>query len=149
MDCPLRRTERCVQLQIVDLDDWSLDLVSTAHQGAEPGQQLFQLERLGKVVIGAEIEAPDLVLNAAPRRQDQHMRAQSFLTPFFEQRQTVLFGEHEVENDDVVLRGLGLEVALLAIVSNIDGEVLFLQALLECSYKRAMVFNEENTHADL
>ena len=39
----------------------------TTQLGANAGEKLGEVERLGDVIVGAEIEAPDAVLEVAPR----------------------------------------------------------------------------------
>jgi hypothetical protein len=51
------------------MTDWALAL-GAPHDGVDARDQLVPVERLGHVVIGAEAEPPDLVLDAGKARQD-------------------------------------------------------------------------------
>ena len=51
-----------VDFQVVAAQDRVFLLVSAANEGADAGDQLGELERLGQVVIRAGIEAGNLVL---------------------------------------------------------------------------------------
>src|SRR5207244_374959 len=74
-----------VDFQVVNTQNGVFDLVAAADEGAQASQQFFQLERLGQVVVGAEIQAANLVFDAAPGRQDQHVRLHAVAPPALEQ----------------------------------------------------------------
>ncbi len=57
------------------------------------------------------------------------MRLEAVASPALQQRQTVHLRQHQVEDYGVVLGGSGLEIALLAVESGIDGEAFLLQTL--------------------
>ena len=81
-------------------------LVRAAEQRADPGGQLAQAERLGDVVVGAELEADDLVELGILGRQhhDRHARLGPDDPADLDPGQ---LGEHQVEEDEV--RPLGAE----------------------------------------
>jgi hypothetical protein len=45
------------------------------HDGVDARDQFVLVERLGYLVIGAEVESPDLVLDAGNPRQDEDRRS--------------------------------------------------------------------------
>ena len=135
-----------VDLQVVNADERTFDLMAAANEGADASQQFLQLERLGHVVVGAKVEALDLVLHAAPRRQHEDVRAQTVLAPTLQQRQTVFLGQHDVEDDDVVLGGARLEIAFLTVGGDIDGEAFFFQPLPKGADKRFVIFDQQYAH---
>ena len=123
--------------------------MAAANQGAKAGEQFFQLERLGQVVVGAEVEAANLVVDGAEGGQHQHMGLEAVAPPVLQESEAVNLGQHQVEDDGVVLGGAGLEIALLAVVGHIDGETLFLQTLAEDAGERLVVFDEQHTHSEV
>src|SRR5215469_7614439 len=76
-----------------------------AQCGGDPGQQFLDAERLGHVVVGANVERGHLVpLPAAGRHHDD--RHAGLLADLPAQLETVDLGQHQVEQDDVRLLGL-------------------------------------------
>ena len=71
-----------------------------AQHGFEAGQELFGLERLFDIVVGAQLETHDFVEGVAARRQDQHGNRR--LEPHFAQHvETRFAGQHEIEEHGV------------------------------------------------
>ena len=70
-------------------------------QIAQPGQQFRQREGLGQVIVAALLQAAHAVINAAPRRQDQHRRADPQLTQLENQADPVHVRQSKVNNQDV------------------------------------------------
>ena len=61
--------------------------------------------------------------------------------------EAVLLGEHDVEQDDVVLVDVGQHGGLVAIRRDVHHVALFLQALLDEPGDLPVVFHHENLHA--
>jgi hypothetical protein len=88
-----------------------------AERGADPRQHLLGVERLGDIIVGAEIERGDLVLGLVARRDDDQSRARRLDQRH--QLQPVAIGQPEIEQHRVRLvdlqrrqrlaRGLGLD----------------------------------------
>ena len=72
--------------------------LGAAQHRAHPGQQLAHLERLGQVVVGAELEADDAVDRLARGRQHHQADARMRLAQPARQRQAVLAGHVDVED---------------------------------------------------
>ncbi len=91
-----------------------------AHDGVDPRDELVLVKRLGHVVVGAEAETPDLVLDAGKAGQDQngclHLRDA--------QRPQHLEPGHvrqvQVEQDDVVIVELAEVDAFFAQIGGVD-----------------------------
>ncbi len=58
------------------------------------------MERLGQIVVRAHFETDDAVDDLAPPGQDDDPDAQ-FLTQRAGQRQSVLTGQHQIQNDEI------------------------------------------------
>ncbi len=143
---PARLTVRAPVFQIVDAENRILDLVAAADQGAQTSHQFLPLEGLGQVIIGAEVEALDLVLDGTARRQHQDMSADAGAAPFLQERQAVLLREHDIEDDEVVIGRPGLVIRFLAVQRGINGEPFFFEALFEGPHHGLVIFDEENAH---
>jgi exopolysaccharide production protein ExoY len=121
----------------------------TAQERAQAGEELFEIEGLGEVIVGARIEAGDAVVDGAASGEHQDGGAKSGGTQFGANGVAVFHGDHHVEHDQIVV-GYGCEVErLLAIGRDVDGVGLFAQAFGdEAGYPR-FVFHQENSHTSL
>ena len=90
---------------------------------ADAGRQLVGMERLGDVVVGAEVEALGLVGGRALGGQQDHRDGTS-LAQLAHDLDAVEVGHDDVEQDDVGADLLGLLERLLAAVGGDDAEAL-------------------------
>ena len=74
------------------------------------------------------------------------MRGALGLAQFAEDGQAVDFGEHEVQDDHVVLAGAGMPQAILAVGGGVHGEAGFGEALDQGGSKGGEIFHDEDTH---
>ena len=83
-------------------------LTRTAQQRAGARHQLADAERLGQVIVGAALEADDLVGLVATRGQHQnrHVVIEAAVPDRAAQRQAVEAGNHHVEHHQVVALAL-------------------------------------------
>src|ERR1700694_641878 len=136
-----------VDLEIGGVDDRLGMALRTAHHRVNAGDQLVLVEGLGHVVVGAEAEALDLVLDAGKAGEDQNrrldlgdaQRAENFVSRHVRQVQ--------VEQDDVVVVELAEIDALFAEVGGVDVERFGLEHQLDALRRRTVVFDQENAHA--
>jgi len=61
------------------------------------------VERLGKVVVGAEFQPLDLVVEGIAGRNDDHRSRAATPLQLFEQPQAAAAGQHDVQQDAVVV----------------------------------------------
>src|SRR6188472_1517159 len=80
----------------------------------DAAQELAKGERLGHVVVGAELEAHDLVELVAARREEQHRRLGARRAEAAQHLEPVDARELHVEDDEVRCLGRGVLQALLA-----------------------------------
>ena len=90
----------------------------------------------------AEAEATHLVLERAPRGQQQDMRLEAVLAPPVEHGQPVFLGQHQVEDDGIVVGAAGLEVAFLAVVGHVDGKALLLECLPQGPHEGFVILDQ-------
>ena len=74
-----------------------------ADDAPDAGRELGQVERLGQVVVGPELEPLDLVVERIARRDDNHPRTLAQLLEPLEQPQAAAARQHDVEQDAVVV----------------------------------------------
>jgi hypothetical protein len=80
-----------------------------AQHGPDPGDDLFQAERLGHVVVAAEGQAADLVLGRVAGGKEHHGDLRAAAAQPADDVKAVHVGQHDVEHDEigpVPLRGL-------------------------------------------
>jgi hypothetical protein len=91
-----------------------------ANQSSKTGEDLFDAEGLGNVVVGAAVDALNFFVPAPSRCQNQHGREDTGLPPAPQQCESVDFGQSEIEHYGIILLGVGKEVGLLSIGGAID-----------------------------
>src|SRR6266487_1615008 len=91
-----------------------------AEQGADPGQQLGQPERLGHVVVGARVEPDHRVHLVRPRGEDEHGDGLPFRAQTPAYLQPVQLGQPDVEHDQVEPAGHGRIQRARAVSRNVD-----------------------------
>ena len=118
--------------------------VRAAKQRLDPAEQLAQAVRLGQVVVGAELEADDLVDLVVARRQDEdrHLGAGRADAP--EDLEAVDAGQAHVEDDEVGrLARRDLE-PLLAGPGDADVVALLLEGVLDAARDGVLVFDDQD-----
>ena len=78
--------------------------------------------------------------------EDEDVHLEAFAPPVLQEGEAVNLGQHEVEDDGVVLGGAGLEIALLAVVGDIDRKPFLLQSLPQGPAERLVVFDQQHPH---
>jgi len=74
--------------------------------------QLARVERLRQVVVGADLEAGDPVVNRVTRGEHQDWRGDFARPQLATEIETISAGEHDVENDDIEASKHGLHQAV-------------------------------------
>ena len=137
----------------VDLDRAEVDdgrravdrdcLLGAPELGPDAGGQLAQAERLGDVVVGAELEADDLVeLRVLGRQhQDRHARFGPDDPADLDPGQ---LGQHQVEQDEVRAFGAEREQGLATVGGGDDPEAVRLERLGERLAQGRLVVDDED-----
>jgi hypothetical protein len=71
-------------------------------QRLEPRHQLDCLERLGEIIVGAQLQADHFVHDLPSRRQHHDRRGHAALTQLAADIEAVHPGQHDVEDDEIV-----------------------------------------------
>ena len=117
-----------------------------AQQRAQPRQHLLHVEGLGDIIVGAGVEALDLVAPAVARGEDQHRRQPARLAPGLQHADAVALRQPDVEHDGVVGLGVAEKPALLAVEGAIDGVAGAFQRRGHLAVEVAVVFDNEQAH---
>ncbi len=118
--------------------------IGAAQERLDPAQELAQPERLGQVVVGAELEADDLVdlVVAGGQHEDRHLGAGRADAP--KRLEPIDAGQAHVEHDEVGrLAGRDLQ-ALLAGLGDADVVALLLEGVLDPASDGVLVFDDQD-----
>ena len=117
-----------------------------AHERAQPRQQLAEVERLGQVVVGADVEAADAVADLAARGEHEDRRPAVALAQRAADLEAVAAREHHVEDDGVVLPHRGLHERGVAVAGHVDRVALVAQPALDGPRQLRVVLDEQQPH---
>src|SRR5262249_58874874 len=92
----------------------------TSQEGADAGQNLLEMKRLCDVVVGASVEALNLVAPAVARGQDEDRHCAAGAPPRLEHRDTVHLGQADIKDDRIIGFAFAEKVTLFAIEGTID-----------------------------
>ena len=135
-----------VHLQIGDAQDGGGGFIFAADHGADAGEQFGEYERFDEIIVGAQFQAVDLVLRGVLGGEKQDHGGAFLFAKLAKNGQAVDFGEHDVQDDDVVLAVAGVPERGLPVGGFIDGEPGLAEALDERLTKRLEIFDDQETH---
>ncbi|MNI31423.1 hypothetical protein D3C73_853080 [compost metagenome] len=139
-----------VQMQPGSLERWLVDLaMGAAQQRLDAQKQLFGMEWLGQVVVGAGLEAFDAFGPGVSGRQDQHRRGQPRRAPLRQHLKPRHAGQTEVEDDQVVRLGAALMYRIATIGQPVHRIPLAIEAGQQFVGQGHMVFHQEQTHGSV
>jgi hypothetical protein len=138
---------RRVQPQVADLQHGRALDPAAAHQGAHPRGQLGEAERLDEIVVGAGVQPHDTVVDRVPGGQQEHRRPAALRAQPPGDLQPVHAGQHDVQDDRVVVRLGRVPQRLRAVAGRVDGIALLLEATLEQQRQAHLVLHDEHSHA--
>ena len=118
-------------------------LAGPAQQGADPGEQLLERERLHQVVVGAGLEPLDAVGDRVARGQHQDRRAAALGAKLAADLEPVDAGHEHVEDDQVGADLRGAREALAAVGGERYLESAELERPLERSAHRRLVVDDQ------
>src|SRR5262249_2212186 len=118
----------------------------TADQRAHACLQLGQLERLGGIVVGAQIEALDAVIQGIARSENQYRHARAAMAQPAQDLEAVELGQAQIEYHQVVfLRGEHV-VRLPAFAEAVHGVIGVAQRTCEPVGQYGLVLDYEYAH---
>ncbi len=120
--------------------------LAAAQQRADARQQFDESERLHQIIVGAEFQALDAIVHGVARAQDQHRRAGLAVADLLQHAEAVHVGQHQVENDQVVLGGVDQFDGGGAVAGHIHRVSGALQAAGQEVLDAFFVLDDENSH---
>jgi hypothetical protein len=119
---------------------------SAAHQRAQPGQQLAEVEGLDQVVVGADVEAADAVVQLSARGEHEDRRPAVALAQHAADLEAVAVGQHHVQDDAVVVPHGCLRQRAVAVADHVDGVALVAQPTADGPRQLRVVLDEQQPH---
>jgi hypothetical protein len=117
-----------------------------AHERAQPGQQLAEVERLDQVVVGAGVQPLDAVLDRIAGGEHEDRRAHALVAQPAAGLEAVQPRQHHVEDDDVVRRGAGHPQRVLAADRDVGEQALLAQPLPDQGGQLHLVLDDQHPH---
>ncbi len=135
-----------VQDEGAALEERALLFGTPANEGVYAGDQLSEIERLDQIVIGAPVEAFDSVIDGILGRQHDDGRVFPLLTQLLDRLKAIDAGQHDVDDETVVVGGSALGQALFTVVGAVDGEPVFAEAFGENLDEVLVILDDQNFH---
>ncbi len=136
-----------IEFEVGQLQGGLLQLLAApAQQGAHPGEQFDEGERLHQVIVGALFEAAHAVLYGIAGGQEQHRYGHPGVAHAAQDLPAVTAGQHDVEDQQVVVAAQGQLLALVAIVAQVDGEACLGEPLAQVLADARFVFDDQQFH---
>src|ERR1700747_3440191 len=104
------------------------------------------MEGLGDIVVGAGVNALDLVAPSITSGQNQDRHRAAALAPRFEDRDPVAFGQADVEHDRVIRLGVAAKPASLAVERAADGIARSLEGRGYLTVEIPIVLDNQKPH---
>ncbi|MNF42651.1 hypothetical protein D3C84_237090 [compost metagenome] len=131
-------------------DDGRLgETAGAAQQGVQARVELFELERLDHVIVGAGGEAFDLVLPVAARGEDQDREGLARRAQLANQVETAHARQAEIDHRQVEVELSGLVQRLFGIGHGLDHVATFRQAGLQVMAQQRFIFDDQQFHNTL
>ena len=108
--------------------------------------QLRRLERLGQIIIRAAVQPRQPVFQCGPGSEHQDGDGDLFFPEGTQHGKTVHAGQHDVENDRVILGAHRPVQAVVSVVNRINGDPLFFQQLTDRRGKLPVVLHQQYAH---
>lgn len=134
-----------VELKIADSVGGAGLAGGATDEGAEAGEEFVEIEGFGEVVVGTLVEAFDAIGHGISGGEHEDGGGDAGAESG-EDLPAVESGEHDVEDDGVVLMVGGFVESFLAVAGGVDGIVFFTQGGGEAALEEGVVFDDEEFH---
>ena len=137
---------RDVERELAERYGRARDGVRAPDQRAAACDQLGHLERLGHVVVGAEVERSDSIGETVASGEHQHGQDLAAIAQALEQAQAVLAGEADVEDQQVERLRLQSRARVLGAADEIGSEARGFERHAHRVAEQRVVFHYQNAH---
>ena len=120
----------------------------TTQQGADARQDFLEMERLRHIVVGAGVEALDLVAPSVARRQNEDRHRPPGPAPRLEHRDAIHLGQADIEDDGVIRLAFAEKVPFFPIEGAIDHVARVGKCGRELSVEIGIVLDDEEAQSE-
>ena len=121
--------------------------LGTAHDGVDAGDQFVLMEGLGHVVVGANAETLDLVLDAGKAGEDQNGGLDLRDPELLQHVVAGHVGQVQIEQDNVVVVEFTEIDAFFPEIGGVDVKAFGFQHQFDRLRDGAVIFYQQNAHA--
>jgi hypothetical protein len=126
---------------------WGVAALAPAQQGPGAGLQFSQVEGLGEVVVGAQVQALDPVLDAVPGGEDEHGGQVARRPVPAQHLQAIQPGQAQVQDDQVEAAGPQQGQGRLPVPRVVGGIAGGAHGAGQAVLEDGVVFDDEYSHA--
>ena len=125
---------------------WFARLDLTAAEGAKPGEEFLESERLWQVIVGAGVEAAHPIIDAVEggKQKDGGVHAVAAEAPA--DLKTAHGGQEDIEHDDVVGAVRRKREPFFAVVGDVNGVAFFFEHAADDLSEAAFIFDDKDVH---
>ena len=109
-------------------------------------EELRQRKWLDQIIVGAEIQTKNAIVDTVPGRKDQHRRFDVTLPECVQDFEPAPARQHQIENNEVEQLSVGAKEPVFAGMCHDHVVVLRLQGRRDNLRQLALVFDNENPH---
>ena len=118
----------------------------SAEDGVEARDQLFDVKRFGEIIVGSEVEAIEAFVEGAAGGDEDDGDAHAFSAELTEDAEAVATGQHDIEDDGVVVTGGREYEAVVAIIGVVDDKAASGETLGHEPGEFGVIFDQKNFH---
>ena len=135
-----------VQLDVGAADDGVGRAVAPPDDGAHARQQFAKLVGLDQVVVGADVQAGDPVVQAVAGGEHQHRRVVALAARLAQDLDAIALGQAQIEQHAGVAAVAEGALRQQAVLHPIDRPAVAAQCLLQALADHLVVFHQQNAH---
>ena len=117
-----------------------------AQERSNPGREFRKRERLGQVVVGAQVQPLHPVFHAVATGQNENGHSRLGFADMLQHFQPIHSRQGQIEDCHVIFKLAHHELRFIAVLRNVHGVLLGFQSLLYETGHRFVVFCYEDSH---
>lgn len=118
-----------------------------AGDGVEARHEFIDVEGFNEVIVGAEVEAFEALVERAAGGDEHDGDGETALAELAQNAEAVAAGDHDIEDEGVVGAGGGEGEGIVAVIAEIDGDRLRFETFAHEVRELLVVFEHQDFHA--